>query len=748
MGMKSRFQRSTRSPGGGQPFERNILGMVLRLCAVAAMSVLATAAPAQFSFGGGNQSMAFPVDVKASVSPAVAFRGETVRVSVAVDIEEGNYVYAMNTDVSGPVPSAPRLESPFLVADEASPWREPEPRIKFDPGFEVEVGTHSGKVTFWREFTVAPNAPEAEIALDGSITLQICTDTSCLPPRQFGFSTSILVRADPNAPAPTAPPAPASETGTAGDDEPVEAGETERQPATTVPPALDPGPVGAATDGGREDSGVIDRLLTGDSRALTDVGLAGFLTAAFLFGLISLLTPCVFPMIPITVSFFTKRAAKTTAERIKLSSIYAGSIVVGFALLGFGLALVMRLLGFGAERAGFINQIASNPWLNMGLAALFIAFALSLFGMFEIAVPSSVTSKLQKAQGGRGDTLGAMLMAVVFVLVSFTCTAPIVGPLIVLTMTSETWLMPLFGLTAYAVGFSLPFFFLGLVPQALSAMPKSGGWLNATKVTMGLLELAAAFKFISNADLVWGWDVFTREVVLAIWIAIALMTAIYLLGAFRLTHDSEVKTIGPVRMMIAASFASLALYMSYGLFGGRLQADLEAFLPPAKSGSLVYARNAPSGGGGGAVPIKDQFITNDLERAIAVATEQNRPLFIDFTGHTCSNCRLMENTVFPLPEVRERLDQMVLVALYTDDREVGDRYLRFQSENFGTITLPYYAIVDPVTAEKFATFGGMTRNPSEYVAFLDRGLSAAQGVLATPPGERAAALEGGLALAQ
>ncbi len=673
------------------------------ICLIALMAFAAgRSAQAQFGTAGAG-GFVYPADVTAAFEPPVGFTGETVRLDVTVAVHDGHYLYGMDPTVDpeafGPFGTRVEFDLPaFLEPVEGEEWTEQDPKIKFDKGFETDVRYHTGRVLFSRVFRVAGGTTAGAYPVSGQIRKQICDDSSCLPPRASPFSATLTVRTrgeSPNAtpvvaetPEPTPTPAP----------------EVEPADEVTTSPMI--AKVSAAVYHNESDS---DRL------AKESLGRLAWV--AFLAGLLSLLTPCVFPMIPITISFFTKRASKTAAERIGLCSVYAGSIVVGFALIGFGLAVVMKVFGVDSSGAGAINRFAANPWLNLGITAVFVVFALSLFGAFDIGLPAGWANRLQQKRGGRTDVVGAFFMAIVFVIVSFTCTAPIVGPLVVLTFQGS-WITPFVGLTCYALGFALPFFFLGLVPGAVAGLPKSGSWLNATKVTMGLVEMAAAFKFLSNADLVWQWNVFTREVVLAAWGAIAVIACLYLLGVVAMEKDGAAKTaIGSVRMVFGMAFGTLALYLAFGLFAGRLHPGVESFLPPTTTNPVQTV----SAGGSTA---HEDVIRNDLELARAKSRETGKPLFIDFTGWTCTNCRLNEFKVFPKPDVKALLDEYVVVQLYTDDlgtdaegHVIGEKYQRYQSDRFGTFSLPFYATLTP-EGETVATYGGLIRDTEEFKNFL------------------------------
>ncbi|MFI5202748.1 MAG: protein-disulfide reductase DsbD family protein, partial [Candidatus Kapaibacterium sp.] len=311
---------------------------------------------------------------------------------------------------------------------------------------------------------------------------------------------------------------------------------------------------------------------------IADASIWQFILAAAGFGLLALLTPCVFPMVPITVSFFTKRNAGSKKEAAKDAFLYAGGIVVTFVLLGFLLSLI-------AGPAG-INQFAANPWANLVIAAIFVAFALNLFGLFEIGVPSALLSKLNAtAQHSKNRMFSVVLMGFVFSLTSFTCTVPFVGTLMV-AFSRGTWFVPLIGMLVFASIFASPFFLLALFPNAMKSLPRSGTWMNNVKVVMGFLEVGAALKFFSNVDLIWSWHFFTRDLVLASWIAICIVTTLYLLGRFQLSHDTPIDHIGGIRVLMAVGFLAWGVYLYTGL-NGRSIGLLEGMLPPPESGEMA-----------------------------------------------------------------------------------------------------------------------------------------------------------------
>ncbi len=409
-----------------------------------------------------------------------------------------------------------------------------------------------------------------------------------------------------------------------------------------------------------------------------------YLWLAVTAGAVSLLTPCVFPMIPITVSYFTNRPSG-----IRSALIFAGAIVGSFTALGLVLALL-----FGATG---VQRFAANPYLNIFLAGLFVAFALNLFGVYQIALPSRALTALDAAARGReSSAAGAMLVGLTFAITSFTCTAPFVGTVLV-TAATGAWREPAIGMLAYSTVFALPFFVLALIPQWAARLPRAGRWLVSVKVVMGFLELAAALKFVSNADLVWHWGIFNRDVVLALWVALAGLMAAYLVAS------------GPgsiARLATAAAALGVGIWLSTGLVGRSL-GELESFLPPRANQRDSYVLNL-------------NWHVNDLAGAIALAKQSSKPVFIDFTGYTCTNCRWMEANVFARTEVKAELNRFALARLFTDgEGPVYENQQAYQEKTFNTVALPLYAIVAP-DGHTIATLPGLTRDPAVFLAFLEK----------------------------
>ena len=429
---------------------------------------------------------------------------------------------------------------------------------------------------------------------------------------------------------------------------------------------------------------------------------AAFFWLAASTGLLSLLTPCVFPMVPVTIAYFST-PHRTDARGLQRAFLFALGIIGTFTVLGLALAAI-----FGA--AG-LNQFAANPWVNLLLAALFVAFAANLFGWFEIGVPWRVSTATDRAVRGTtpGSSLGALLMGAAFTLTSVTCTAPFVGTLLVLA-SQGSWTTPIAGMLVYSTAFALPFFILAAAPGLVSHLPRAGEWMKTLRVLIGLLEIGAAIKFVSNADLVLGWGIFTRNVLLIAWSALAIAGAAYLARNARARIRR--RELGWETVVGIATALLFAGWLVSGVNEQRRLRQIEAFLPPGVIGP-------PEGTRGTAT----SWLLNDYAGALTSARATQKLVFVDFTGYTCTNCRWMEANIFTRPDVSMELGQFVLARLYTDgEGEIYERQQAFQEKTFGTVALPLYAVVD-ADGKVRGTFSGLTRSPSDFIAFLRRARS-------------------------
>jgi thiol:disulfide interchange protein len=620
------------------------------------------------------------LELAAGFRPDEARVGEISVLRVEAEVPSGYHLYSMTRIPDGPLRFRITPESDALAP--LGEWHAPAPEVKLDSGFDKHVERFDGEVIHKRAYRV--EKPLESDAIPIEIRGQICNPRHCIP---------ILERLEAALS--------------------VEAGEPRADRAS--PPRLEGEPFGEdrpPPQGGES----IERGQRFDSGQ----GLFGFLLIAFLAGLAALATPCVFPMIPITVSFFSKYSRVSLRRSVSMATIYAVSIIVTFTLVG---VLVSALFG-----AVGMQKLSASALFNLFMTALLIFFAFNLLGLFEIRIPTALidraSRKEQELTSDEGSlprqTIGVFLMGFVFTLVSFTCTVGFIG-FVIAEAASGEWFYPTVGMLAFSLAFALPFFFLAIFPSWADKLKGKGGdWMVAVKAVLGFLELAGAFKFLSNVDLVWQWDLVTRPLVLAIWAALFLTAGLFLLRVFDLPHsDARQRSVGPIRMSFAMLLLALSVYSATGIRGSESMGGwLDGWLPPA-----VYPGQEAEATGASADHLP--WIVDDIERGRREAREKDRPLFIDFTGYTCTNCRYMEGSVFPRPDVRSRLEKMVLVTAYTDGTaDVHDTQRKYQIERFGTAALPLYAIIDPHDDELLAVHPDMTRNVSEYVAFLDEGLRA------------------------
>ena len=580
--------------------------------------------------------------------------GKPFKVRLKAKIEAPWHLYSVDQPSGGPIATTITASAPeaFTIDGKIT---SPPPITKFDENFQIPTKFFENEATF--DFLVKSLAAAKVDDLAVQVKFQVCNDTTCLPSKtvRVTFTGFEAVQKTP-----------------------VET------PSATAPTTNN------------------EQRANNNSQQPTDIW--PFLWLAVSLGALSLLTPCVFPMIPITVSYFTNHAAGSRARSVKLAAIYSFGIIATFTILGMLLAIFVGAAG--------INLFAANPWINLFITAIFLFFAFNLFGAYEITVPTGILTKLdsitRSKEGEGGGIIGALLMGLTFTLTSFTCTSPFVGTILV-SASQGSWKMPLVGMLAFSTVFALPFFVLALAPQLISQLPRAGGWMNSVKVAMGFLEVAAAMKFISNVDLVWKWGIFTRDVVLAVWIAIFVVLSIYLLGKFQLSHDSKPERLGAFRMFSAVISLALSFYLLTGLFGAKL-GEIESFLPPDlnNSSARFMGRGEP----------ELKWIENDYQAALTKAKAENKFVFIDYTGYTCTNCRWMEANVFTKKEVEAEMSKFVLARLYTDGGgEVYERQQKMEQDAYGTVALPFYAIVDG-SGKTVATFPGLTRNVPEFVEFL------------------------------
>jgi thiol:disulfide interchange protein DsbD len=685
----------------------------IAICFAITLTVFAAQTPAQN-----------PVSLTMSVKPAKAKAGDKLTAHITASITGGWHIYSVNQGAGGPIPT--RITIADGVIKGAGAVRGSAAKREMDTNFGIITETYSGSASFSVPLVVDSSAQPGTQTVQASVRYQVCNDTTCLPPKTVKVSAPVEIVAGIAATAspspipsvspsvkPTISPTPKNENTNANLNTIVNLNSNGSLNANINANSNNETLAISETPGSSANSNPASLLLPEtkstsnlNAKDMARGGLWSFLWLAIVTGAISLLTPCVFPMIPITVSYFTNHSSGNRGTAIRDALVYALGIILTFTAIGVILAGV-----FGA--AG-INNFAASPYVNIFIAAIFIVFALSLFGAYELGIPPSLLTKIDAYARGRESSriVGILLMGFVFSLTSFTCTAPFVGSLLVLAASGD-WLYPVLGMLAFSSVFALPFFILALAPQLVAQLPRSGGWLNAVKVVMGFLEIAAAMKFISNVDLVLHWGIFTREVVLITWVAVALLIALYLLGKFQLSHDMKIERLGAARVTFAFLFLSVGIYLLTGLFGAKL-GELESFLPMAVNENSIAALNIS----GGTKSVEPEWMKNDYEAALAKAKAENKPIFIDFTGYTCTNCRWMEANMFPKPEVKAEMNKFVKVQLFTDgEGEIYEKQQKFQEDKFNTVALPLYAVVDSGGNIK-ATFAGLTRNQNDFVKFL------------------------------
>ena len=466
-------------------------------------------------------------------------------------------------------------------------------------------------------------------------------------------------------------------------------------------------------------------------------GLLSIFIIAFFSGFAALLTPCVFPMIPMTVSFFTKQS-KSKAKGIRNAVIYGFSIIIIYVVLGL---IVTKI--FGADA---LNALSTNVWFNVIFFLLLVVFAASFLGAFEIMLPNSWANKVDR-QADRGGMIGIFFMALALAIVSFSCTGPIVGTLLV-EAASKGGTAPLIGMLGFSLALALPFMLFAMFPGWLNSMPRSGGWMNTVKVSLGFLELALAFKFLSNADLVLQLHWLEREIFLAIWIAIFGAWAIYLFGKIQLPHDSKMDKISVGRLFMALLVSTFTIYLIPGLWGAPLKL-ISGFPPPLTYAESPYGVGNSRGGGSMSLEIPDGakegphgiVAFTDYEKGMAYAKNENKPVLLDFTGFACVNCRKMEDYVWSETSILNILkNDVVLISLYVDDKEylpeseqyispttgkkiktIGNKWSDFQIEKYQANAQPYYIVLDN-EGTSLNSPTGYTPNVSEYEVWLKEGV--------------------------
>jgi thiol:disulfide interchange protein len=610
-----------------------------------------------------------PIQWTLTADSSRAPAGSPVTLHLKATFQDGWHLYSLTTPKGGPIPTTAELAENSAI--QSSKLFQPPPIRKFDPNFSLDTETFETAVDLPLVVELKKDAKVGPVELTANVRYQACNDRQCLPPRK---KTAVYqLNVDGLAPLQAAFVAPADFT------------------------EIRPGAVAVKTIAAKETVGSESKA--GTSKAGSPAGnqnLATFLLTAFGLGLAAIFTPCVFPMIPITVSFFLGQRGG-----VLQAVIFSLGIVVLFCALGLGVTAAVGPFG--------VNQLGANPWVNGFITIVFGLFALSLLGAFEITLPSSMLTKLDSASR-RGGYLGTLLMGLTFALTSFACIGPFMGSLLVASVQSKGS-QPVLGMVCFASGLASPFFFLAAFPSYLKKLPKSGGWLARVKTVMGFVLLAAMLKYASNIDQVLQLGLLTRERFLAGWFVLFALAGLYLLGLLRLEGIEAGEPLKIGRLIVASIFLVFAFSLLPGMFGAPL-GELDAYVPAATNPSPL-SRNA-----GGSAPsqvwMKDQY-----KEALAKAREENKLVLVTFTGYACTNCHWMKANMFPRPEIAAAANQLVLVELYTDGTDaVSEANQKLQDEKFSTVAIPYYAIMDP-DGNVVATFDkGMTKDTKEFLTFL------------------------------
>lgn len=584
----------------------------------------------------------------------------------------------------------------------------------------------SGEVVFSQKVKAT-----SDTSVEVEVMFQSCDDEKCLPPDYHSFKFDLKAKKASKPKKETAPPVKKEETTPVSKKETTQTTkDTLAKVAVALPNSSQTTDSTSSLKNSTSSPNIIPPSDTSE-KTLWETFILGFLG-----GFAALLMPCIFPMIPLTVSMFTKQG-KNKGSGVKKALIYGISIIVIYVVLG-----LIITFSFGPDT---LNAIATNPWVNLIFFALFLVFAISFFGAFEITLPSKWVNSADKG-ADKGGLIGIFFMALTLALVSFSCTGPIIGSLLVDAATSGAILAPAIGMFGFALALALPFTLFAIFPGWLHSLPSSGGWLNTVKVSLGFIELAFAMKFLSNADLTWQLHWLEREVFLAFWIAIFTSLGLYLFNFFRMKHDSPTNNIGTPRLLFGILSFVVSFYLLPGMWGAPLK--LVSGLIPQRSYS-----EAPLGFGGNStsplaeLPNKAHLgphqipVFHDIDEAFAYAKSVDKPVMIDFTGDACANCRKVEDNVWSDPRVKAKLsNDVVLASLYVDRavtlpkeqqvfseekgrklRNVGDKWSAFQIKHFKSNSQPLYIIVDE-NMNRYTPPMGAEMNIENYLKWIDSGI--------------------------
>jgi thiol:disulfide interchange protein DsbD len=621
-------------------------------------------------------------------------KGQEIQLIFKAVIDQPWHIYGLNLPAGGPVSTSFHFDKKQAIKLVGSPVSQSKLTEEYDKSFDMKLSWYENQAVFIQKAVVTD---QKNFSASGYVEYMCCNNENCLPPTREAFSFGKSSSAQESVATPVS---------------------ASSQKSVAVPLHLDSvsSPVVQASEATSAFPAtwapVIDQLRSFEKG---EPSLWWILLKGILGGLLAIVMPCIWPIIPMTVSFFLKRS-DNRRKAIRDAVFYGLSIIIIYLVLGL-LVTVM----FGASA---LNSLSTNAYFNVFFFALLVFFAISFFGAFEMVLPASWTSRLDAKAESTSGFISILLMAFTLALVSFSCTGPIIGTLLVDVAVNNSLLAPAVGMFGFALALAVPFMLFAVFPAWLKSLPKSGGWLNMVKVILGFIELAFALKFLSVADLAYGWHILDREVFLVLWIVIFALLGFYLLGKIKLPHDSEVKHVSVPRLFMAIASLSFAIYMVPGLWGAPLKA-MSAFAPPLFTQDFNL----------NTTDVKALY--HDYDQALAASAQSEKPVLIDFTGYGCVNCRKMEASVWTDPQVHYLLtDKYILVSLFVDDKTplpqpvqvtengrktvlstVGDKWSYLQRYKFGANAQPFYVVIDSKGTPLNGSFS-FTQKPSEFTAYL------------------------------
>ena len=606
------------------------------------------------------------VTFQARLEPEKPRPGEHARIILDLKIHQGWHVFSVIPGEGdfAPIPTKLTFEDESLIL--IGPVYESNPVTAPDPVLDMVLSFHEENASLFQNIQIPEEMNVGNLWKNsGNLSYQACSDRVCLPPKTDRFFLEI----------------------------PLGTGQVRTE--FQIPQF--------AVDNPPEDIAEIEEALKG--------GFWSFIGLAVIAGFLALLTPCVFPMIPVTVAFFTKQGEASPRETLRLAAFFGLGIVGTYTVTGMLLSMVLGAAG--------AVQFATNGWVNLAIGLMFTLFAFSLMGFIQLNAPGGMGNIVDRWSRHLSGTVGVLAMGLAFTLTSFTCTVQFVGTLLI-AASQGMWFWPIVGMLVFSTVFAFPFFLLGISPRLIQSMQsKSGNWMLHLKIILGLLELAAAFKFFSNSDLVWQLGVIDRDFVLAAWVILCTIAALFLLGGINI-HSIRVELTGGTGFAAAFMFAMLGIYLLRGLVGVTLNPWVDTYLPPvlqtfseSKSGFTSSSETS------GKIKAHSLHWKSDLPTALKQAKAENKKVFIDFTGYTCVNCRWMEKNIFSHPDVMARFQQQfVLVQLYTDGGEKADENRRMQISRFKTVALPLYVILD-ADDNMLSKRAGIIKPANKFLQFLN-----------------------------